>query len=1213
MSEFKPTPAQERAIRTIDRSVCVRAGAGTGKTSVLVGRYMELLRTSRASVGDIAALTYTEKAAKVMKDRIRQECLREEENARAEDRTEWWRRQRIDLENASIGTIHGFCSHILAEHPVEAGVDPYFTVLDEVQASILLDRCVDDVLRRRLSGEDADVLSLCMEFPVGEVHGMLSRMIARRAEAAEAFSHIESKSDGEVLEDWRRLLVGAQAAHAERVADEASRRGLVKQLAGAKCTDPKDRLEPLRREALEILGGLAKETSAPRKIDLARRLRRTVDNLRVGSPSKWAADGLEAVKGAFKGIRDMLDEVLGGSFERSVSALDERSLAFTRCLARLFADVSEVYGKEKAEGGYLDFEDLLLRARGVLDERSDVRGRLQDKIRYLLVDELQDTALVERDIIMSLVRDEKRFESAHELRILPGKLFVVGDEKQSIYRFRGAEVTVFRDFAERMAGTGEGELVDLDASFRTVPRGVAFANDFFGRLFGREGKPFACENRYSDLKPVRREDTSFLEVMVPEEVEGESTADARTREARMIAARIDRMVSAREKRVWDKDAKSFRPVRYGDVAVLFRAMTTASIYENEFRQAGLPYYIHAGSGFYRAQEIMDLLAALKCLERPRDAVALVGTLRSPLFGISDETLFFMKQRQSVRAGLDACESVEQITDDQRLGLVDARDILRELTELKNRIPISRLLEEILRKTGYDATLLAQFMGRQKLANVEKLIDLARSFETKGLFTLDEFIRYIEDFVSVEARESERAAEEESSNVVWLMSVHRAKGLEFPVVFVADMSHHGRGGDPRLVLDRELGVSVALEGEDGDEKGDRPVLSEIIRGENRRRDDAENLRLLYVALTRACDYLVLSGSKRKVFHGQSWMNLLSDTYSLFGDDEDASAGELVFGEEGFRVPVQTAVPPMPEEKARLMHHAAWKVVKRIRRLAGRAEDAERTPRFERAKHVEPLDLDLAFKRRFTPSEFTEYRYCPQRYRLSRILGILPADVGAAESGRPSRAMLLGTAVHRVLAAWDFDDRAVLEQSLDSMLAGEGLGGAEEAGTLRAEAKSIITRAAQAGVFAAAASSSECWKEYPLAARVGDFVIDGILDCIYRLEDGTYEIVDYKTDRIKPEDVPEKAKHYELQLASYAVAFSKSGKPVSRVSALFLSAGRAHVWTADARQIDAWERMIQSCVDDIRSGKFDDRRHGPCLCGHTWICGRTHAEGDGLDLV
>lgn len=1188
----------------------MRAGAGTGKTSVLVGRYMELLETGRASVGDIAALTYTEKAAKVMKDRIREECLRAEEKARTEVKREWWRRQRIDLENANIGTIHGFCSHILSEHPVEAGVDPYFTVLDEVEASILLDRCIDDVLRRRLDGEDAEVLALSREFSVAEVHGMLSRMIVRRAEAAEAFSHTESKSDQEVMEDWRRLLVLTQAAHADRVMSEASRRGLLKALGDARCTDPDDRLEPLRREALEILRGLAKADSDERKIELARRLRRTVDNLRVGSPSKWADGGIEAVKGAFKEIRDMLDEVLGGSFERSVSELDARSLAFTRCLARLFADVSEVYRRQKAEGGYLDFDDLLLSARRLLEDRSDIRRRLQDKIRYLLVDELQDTALIERDIILGLVRDEGRFEKSGEVRILPGKLFVVGDDKQSIYRFRGAEVTVFRDFAERM--TREGEVVELDVSFRTVPRGVAFANDFFGRLLGRREKELAYENRYSDLKAVRREDTAFLEVLIPEGVEGESAADARAREARMVAARIDEMVNGGETLVWDAGAKAFRAVRYGDIAVLFRAMTTAATYENEFREGGLPYYIHAGSGFYRAQEILDLLTAFKCLERERDHVALVGTLRSPLFGISDETLFFMRQEGSVRLGLERAESVAHITDDQRRGIVDAREILRELAALKNRVPISRLLEEILRRTGSDATLLAQFMGRQKLANVEKLIDLARSFEEKGLFTLDEFIRYIEDFVSVEARESERAAEEESSNVVWLMSVHRAKGLEFPVVFAADMSHQGRHGDGKLVFDRALGVSVALEGEEGDEKGERPVLCEIIREENERRDDAENLRLLYVALTRARDYLVLSGSPRRVLHGNSWLKLLSDEYALL-DEEGAVADELVFGEGPCRSPVRTRVPPILEEKVRRQHHAAWKVVKRLRRMAERTDEAGRVPPFERRRHVEPLELDLRFKRRFTPSEFTEYRYCPLRYRLSRILGILPAEVGVSEAGRPPHGLLLGTVVHRVLAAWDFRDRSLLEQTLDRVLTGEGLAGTEEGKTLRREAKAIIIRASEAGVFAEIASAPERWKEYALAARVGDFVIDGILDSVHRLEDGSYEIVDYKTDRIKTGDVGETARHYELQLASYAVAFSKSGKQVSRVSALFLGPAKRHVWPTDVRRLEAWEAMIRSCVDDIQSGKFDDRRAGPCLCGHTWICGRAKAEGDGLDLA
>lgn len=1205
MSKFRPTPRQKRAITAIDRSMCVRAGAGTGKTSVLVGRYMELLRRHRVPVPEIAALTYTEKAAKVMQDRIRSRCLEEELAAADADDASWWRKQRIDLEAASISTIHGFCSRLLSEHPVEAGVDPYFTVLDEVEQSILVSRCVEDVIKRWLEEEDAGVLELCRELSVRTVIDMLSRMVLNRAEAAEAVKRLESKTDDETIDQWRRLLVQAQAAHVDDVLAQASEGGLLKAVRDAECSDPSDKMALVREEVLHLVGSIAAADGDKAKIELAEKLRRTVSSLRGGSKAKWADDDLALIRGGLSRLRHMLDEVPGGAFDRTVSEIDHRALAFTRCLITLYGEAAEAYGQEKAEGGHLDFEDLLIGARDLLEHHTGVRAKLQRRMRYLLVDELQDSALIERGIILPMVRDEEVFRKSGVERIVPGKLFVVGDDKQSIYRFRGAEVTMFRDFTDRMEA--EGEVVELDVSFRTVPRGVAFANDFFGRLLGREKKRRPYENRYLDLKANRREDEEFLEVMIPQCVSGETAAEARSREARMIAGRIEEMVGGEENLVYDAERRGWRPVRHGDIAVLFRAMTAANIYEHAFREAGVPYYIIAGRGFYRAQEIMDMLTMLRAIERPRDRVALVGALRSPLFGISDETLFFMTRLGSVREGLERAEEVPHLTDDQRRGLIAAREILAELAAMKNRMPISRFLEEILRRTGYDAVLLAQFMGRQKYANVEKLIDVARSFEDKGLFTLDDFLRYIEEFVSVEARESERAAEEEASNVVKMMSVHRAKGLEFPVVFVADMSHRPRGAHGRLLFDRDLGVAIDVK----DDAGDRPVLYELIRGEDSRREAAEDLRLLYVAVTRARDHLVLSGWLVERGPRGSWLEALGKVYGLF-DGGQVAAESLVFGNDGCHARVRTEVPELRETEAQLQRRAGWKVVKRLARLADRIDEADRAARFERTEYVEPLTLDLSFKRRFIASEFTEYRYCPHRYRLARILGLLPADAGLRTPGGQGNGLRMGTVVHRVLAGWDFTAGS-LDRVLEEVLTGEDLAG-KEGEVLGDEAKRMIERARAAGTFDEMASAAERRSEYPLAARVGDFVIEGIIDSVHRLEDGTWEIVDYKTDVVgEAGGIEELAGHYELQLASYAVAFAKSGLDLSRVSLVFVRVGQTHVWPCDAGQVAAWEDLLRWVVADIRSGRFDGRREGPCRCGYGWSCGGERAEAGDLDLM
>ncbi|HUU43965.1 MAG TPA: UvrD-helicase domain-containing protein, partial [Planctomycetota bacterium] len=1154
MGKFVPTDRQREAITSVERSLCVRAGAGTGKTSVLVGRYVELLDRRLASVGEIAALTYTEKAAKVMKDRIREACADRERKSRDATQKTWWRRQRIELETAHISTLHGFCSRLLAEHPVDAGVDPSFTVLDEMEATLLVERAIDDAVKHHLEGEVDDVLKLCRELSLPTVRGMVARMMRGRDEAGEAVRRITSHSDEELVETWGRLLVGAQSEYVASTVGALAREGTLDALAATRYVDGDDRFAPRRDEAERLIDEVGKTNDAGRRVELAGELRDVVSDLRGGSKTKWSGDGLKTVKEVFRGLAKALERVPGGDFGREIGGVDRRALALTRALIRLYEDACEAYRLAKVAGGYLDFEDLLLAARELLTRSTGVRRSVQRRIRYLLVDELQDSALIERDIILLVVRDEAALRRSKTVRVVPGKLFVVGDDKQSIYRFRGAEVSVFNTFTAEMERAGD--VVELDVSFRTVPRGVAFANDFFGALMGREAKRTGYESRYFDLTARRREDADFLEVMIPAPVEGELADDARAREARMIASRILEMVTGGEKLVWDREQGAFRAVRFGDVAVLFRAMTQSQVYEHGFREAGLPYYIVAGRGFYRLQEVLDLLTMLKVLEHPADAVSLAGTLRSPLFGISDETLYFMSRAGSLREGLDRAEEVADVTDDQRAGLVAAREVLAELSTTKNRVPVSKLLQRILERTGFDATLLAQFMGKQKFANVEKLIDLARSFEAKGLFTLDEFVRTVERFVTDGERESERAAEEESSNVVQVMSVHRAKGMEFPVVFVADCSHDVRRHGSDVVLDRGLGVSIGVEADETEEAGDRPVLYDLIREEDRRRDEAENLRILYVALTRAKDHLVISGwlSARRTLGPDTWLKLLSDQYGLMGDE--GIAEELKFGKETFVAPVRTEVPEVSAREARTRRRAGWKVVRRLGRLAARLEETRRAETFEGRKRVEPLALDLGFKRRFVPSEFTEYRYCPERYRLSRIVGVLPTGVWASAGGAPSGGALLGTVVHRVLGAWDFADAMSLESAARRVSGGMAFTQVEDMTALTDEAVAMIARAHAAGLFAEIAASAERRTEYPLAAPVDGFVVDGIIDSVHRLADGSWEIVDYKTDRVSGDEVARTAAHYEPQVASYAVALAKSGREVSRVSLLFLRALERH---------------------------------------------------------
>jgi len=447
----------------------------------------------------------------------------------------------------------------------------------------------------------------------------------------------------------------------------------------------------------------------------------------------------------------------------------------------------------------------------------------------------------------------------------------------------------------------------------------------------------------------------------------------------------------------------------------------------------------------------------------------------------------------------------------------------------------------------------------------------------------------------------------------MISVHQAKGMEFPVVFVADMSHESGGAAPRVMVDREMGLAVRTDEET--EEGDREsaVLYDLVRLNDARRERAEDLRVLYVALTRARDHLVLSGWLRNNRPpARSWLRLVAEQYDLV-DDSGTVAESLVFGEEAFAAPVHTEVPEVAVDVGRRGHHAAWKVVRRLDRMGRRFGEVASIPPFERAEYVEPIATELQFKRRFVPSEFTEYRYCAQRYRLSRIVGVPAFESGSRGTGGAPDGALLGTVVHRALAGWDFVATASLEACIDQALASEGLTQTVAGNALRESALAMVTSAQAAGLFDEIAASRERHSEFPLAARVGDFIIDGIIDMVHRVDDGTFEIVDYKTDGVDAAGTAEAAANYALQVGAYAVALSKSGRAVSRVSLLFVRAGRRHAWRCDAKQLGAWEHELCSTVADIRSGRFDETHEGPCRCGLGWACGRGASEVDDLDMV
>ena len=557
----------------------------------------------------------------------------------------------------------------------------------------------------------------------------------------------------------------------------------------------------------------------------------------------------------------------------------------------LAGELASQYDRKKRELAVLDFNDLLSSARELLvgPERAAVRRQLASQIRLLLVDEFQDTDPLQVEMVKAICDNEH----------LGGKLFFVGDHKQSIYRFRGARPEVFRDLQDEIPPEGR---LPLSMNFRSQPAILEFVNTLFCEELGPNYEPlqpkrlqvsprpavellWACDpavaNDAVDPPPVVQEDMGRRERLL-------------RREADWIARRIRSMLDSGEKIVWDSDAAKAgspapRAVREGDVAVLFRAMTNVDHYEEALRRYGINYYLVGGRAFYSQQEIFDLLNLLRAINSVSDEVSLAGALRSPMFGLLDESLLWLAKDGSLSTGLFELELPEELDKQQRDRVECAKATLLALRAMKDRVPVAQLIGETLERTGYDAMLLAEFLGERKLANLQKLIEQARSFDRAGIFSLSDFITQLSEFVARQPDEALAATHPETADVVKLMSIHQSKGLEFPVVVVPDMGRKRHNVGPVMAFTPELGPMF--------KDAEAVTGYDLWMMAENDADSSETSRLLYVAATRAADYLILSSGMEEPGKAMGpWLELLDRRFDLMTGEE-----------KGNRAPVALAMP------------------------------------------------------------------------------------------------------------------------------------------------------------------------------------------------------------------------------------------------------------------------------------------------------------------
>jgi ATP-dependent helicase/nuclease subunit A len=1078
-----PNPEQEAAIEA-GGVVFVSAGAGTGKTTVLVERFAKAVCERGFDVDSLLVITYTEKAAGELRDRIRARLagLGRPDLAR-------------ELDAAWISTIHGFCHRLLRTHPFGAGIDPRFRVLDDSQARVLASEAFEDALTAFCADGDPERTGLLATYGARALRRMLTGV------------YETLRSAGRPL----LLELGDRPGLPERVEELRE---------AARCLEEDDEAgETARASAQRALEVLAERSLPERLLDLGE-LRARGERAASYEEARRAVEQA-ALDALATRDRDLLQELLE-RFDAAFRVAKERESA-------------------------LDFEDLQLLARDLLRDDEAVRGQESWRFRSIMVDEFQDTNRLQCEIVDLLAEgpDDK-------------ELFFVGDEFQSIYGFRHADVQVFRERREQSAG-----VLALTQNYRSRPEVLAAINHLFSADFGDGFQPLEAAGRFSD--PVFGTPVELL--VTDKSSYAETGVHWRRAEARHIAARVKALVESGE-------------AGPGEIVLLFAAGTDAEWYEQELRAAGLPTHRATGRGYFGQQQVVDLLAYLRLLHNRYDDEALVTVLASPLVGLSNDALVLLRRAAPRRPLFQPFERgipEELGQDDARLCRAFLQRYER-LARLAPRLSLERLCERIVAEHDYDLAVLAQWDGRRRYANMRKLARLARSYEELRGPDVEGFVRFVRDQEALGAKELEAVAEEEGADAVRLLTIHAAKGLEFRVVIVADAGRDRTAPSPDEILclpDGRFGFRVA-DPATGRRRG--AFEYEAVREAGREKERAERLRLYYVAMTRAVDRLIVSGAidparKADAATPIGWVLQRLEARELeeAGDrpvEVERDGARLLVRVDRFRPVSEPPVEAAPDGEGQLELFAGM-------------EFPPLPPPAPRLPELAPVPEPPVHRvRRLSYSALALFERCSYRYYAERVAGMRPADTGGWVPGQTGLAATeIGDAVHRLLETVDL--AAPVVPDLEPVRAWYPAVSEEELDRIRG----FVAAYCESELAARVAGHVGAAPERPFAFEHDGVLLHGRLDVFWREGPGAF-VLDYKTNALEEADPQEIVEaEYRLQRLVYALACFRAGADEVEVVYHFLERPDAVVATTFAcADVPALEAELSEAIARIHAGVF-----------------------------
>jgi ATP-dependent exoDNAse (exonuclease V) beta subunit len=1064
MTDRRPVDQSARdKVRTDHtHTLFVEAAAGTGKTQALVDRVVALVARG-APLRTIAAITFTEAAAAELRDRIRDAL----EIASAGDDpyvTSSVERERCatalaEIDDAALTTLHGFAQRLLGDHPLEAGLPPGFEVLDEVAAGVRFEQRWSEFVQQLL---DDDTLSdlVLQGFALGLAPDVL-REVART-----------------LRDNYDRVTVVIPAPVAlPPLSLPPLLDALDDSLALADhCTDPDDKLLVHLDELVGWRAELDRVDDDLDRLDLL--AHGPTLKFSQGRKGNWAGQ-IDVVRGRLEDAEAALDALLGERRRLVIGALLDRVVAWTHAEAA-----------ERARVGELEFHDLLVRARAVLRDDPRVRAAAGERYRYLLLDEFQDTDPIQLELAALVVAEPGALDVGWRTApIEGGRLFIVGDPKQSIYRFRRADLGLYLDARDALPHDD----VVLHQSFRSVPAVIDLANALFRRLLeaaatGTQAAPVdlvAWRDPLDGDAPV----VGFL---------GDAV-DANLPQVRAVEAdEIARLLHRIRDEAWTvaDEIAGTRPARLDDIAILLPSRTALPALEDALERHDIPARIESQSLVFATAEVRDLLAILTAVDDPTDQIATIAAMRSPAFGCSDASLVAFR-----RAGGRFDYRFPAPTDlGDRHPVVAAGRRLLALHEQRWWQSVSETVAAVVADGRFLELACARRRPRDHWRRIRFFVEQARAWDDAGRSGLRGFIEWVQLQADERARAVEVVVPERDDDAARILTVHGAKGLEFPIVIVAGLNVDPVTRYPAVLFGSDGILEVRVGARDA------KVATEGYEARldaERRHEEAERVRLLYVAMTRARDRLFVSLYRKAT-------QKRCDAVRIAALLDEVPLAAIDVGDAAPPAPPPTAPPPVVEPRA------AWQ-----------------------------RDRDALLARASRPA--TVAATALARADVAEVPGLSDGDADTPDERPPWQRGRAGTAVgravHAVLQTIDLDTGTGLDATARAQALAERVPDRED------EIRALVRAVLAAPAIRAAVASQRYWREVPVGAPVDGAVVEGFIDLLYEGADGLV-VVDYKTDRVDDEHLDALLATYRVQGATYAVALEAAlGRPVAEVVFVF----------------------------------------------------------------